>query len=156
MWGLIPWKRNEGGGLAVADPFEREFSRIRNEFDSLLSRMWNEWPGMEGEFGRFGLELDETDTHYVAHVTAPGFEAGDFDVQVRGNQLVVKAEHKEEHKEEGNGRSGYRFGRIQRTITLPHGAETDKIEANYRAGILELRIPKGQEVQGKRVEVKSG
>jgi HSP20 family protein len=155
MWGLIPWKKGNGGGaVSVADPLEREFSRIRNEFDSLLQRAWNDWPALGDDLSRFGLDVDETDTHYVARVTAPGFEVEDFDVQVSGSQLVVKAEHKEEH--EGNGRSAYRFGRLQRSLTLPQGAETDQIDASYHAGILELKIPKGKEVQGKRVEVKAG
>src|SRR3982750_3914206 len=74
MWNLIPWKKNGGeGGALAAEPFEREFSRIRNEFDSLMQRMGSGFPGFNDEFfeSRWGLDVEETDTHYVASMSAP-------------------------------------------------------------------------------------
>jgi len=160
MWNLIPWKKNGLGGALTAAPFEREFSRIRSDFDSLFDRMWNQWPPGDDWFdGRLndgmgsGLDFDESETHYVVNVTAPGFEPGDFDVSVRGKQLAIKAERKE--SQNGNGGSSYRYGRIQRIIPLPDGAQTDLIEAQYKAGILSLTFPKGAETQPKRIPVKS-
>ena len=44
----IPWKKN--GNNLTAEPFEREFSRIRNEFDSLLSRLWSGHSALGDEF----------------------------------------------------------------------------------------------------------
>jgi HSP20 family protein len=157
MWNLIPWKTNDAsGGLMTADPFDREFSRIRNEFDSLLERMWSGFPALsEGFFeSRWGLDVDETDSHYIARVPAPGFELSDFDVYVSGNNLVVRAEHRD--SQEGNGRSSYRFGKLQRMIPLPDGGLSDQIDAQYRSGILELKIPKGQQSEAKRITVKAG
>ena len=157
MWNLIPWKKNGGdGGALSAEPFEREFSRLRNDFDSLMQRMWSGFPGFSDEFfeNRFGLDVEETDTHYVASMPAPGFELSDFDVHVSGNQLVVKAERKQEQK--GKNGSSFRYGKFQRTIPLPDGAKHDEIEACYKSGILELKIPKGEQSQAKRITVKAG
>ena len=156
MWNLMPWKKLEGSGLA-SQPIERDFSRLRSDFDSLLDRMWHSWPALGDEWldGRFGggLDVDETDSHYVVHVTAPGFEVGDFEVSISGKQLVIKAER----KESANGHSGssYRYGRVQRTMPLPDGAQTDLIDAEYRAGILTLKMPKGKETEARRIPVKS-
>ena len=92
--------------------------------------------------------------NYLAHFDAPGFEVGDFDVKVSGSQLTVSAERKES-KAEKNG-SSIRYGRFERSLYLPDGAEIDQIEAQYRNGVLELKIPKGREAQNvKRIEVKS-
>jgi HSP20 family protein len=157
MWNLIPWKKNNGdGGMMTADPFEREFSRIRSEFDSLLARMGNGLPGFGEDFfeSRWGFDVDETDTHYVAHIAAPGFELDDFDVHVSGNQLVVKAERKE--SQEGKNGASFRYGKLQRMVPLPEGAQHDQIHAYYRNGVLELKIPKGEQSQAKRITVKSG
>jgi len=158
MWNLVPWKKQNGnGGTLTAEPFEREFSQLRNEFDSLLKRMWGGGlPGFGQDFfeSRWGLDVEETDSHYVAHVPAPGFEMGEFDVYVSGNHLVVKAEHKESENGK-NGRS-QRYGKFQTTIPLPDGALTDQIDAQYKNGVLELKIPKGQESQAKRITVKAG
>jgi HSP20 family protein len=157
MWNLIPWKKDNGnGGLVTADPFEREFSRVRNDFEGLLQRMWSGLPMLSEDFfeSRWGLDVDETDTHYIARIPAPGFELADFDVYVSGNHLVIKAEHKE--SQEGKNGSSYRYGKFQRTVPLPEGAVHEQIDAQYRSGILELKIPKGQQTQAKRIPVKAG
>lgn len=158
MWNLIPWKKNEGtgGGLMTTDPFEREFSRIRNEFDSLLQRMW----GSGADFEDFpmstlsnGLSTDETESHFIVRVAAPGFEVGDFDVHVSGNYLVIKAERKQ--SEDGKNGSRQFYGKVQRMIMLPKGIEPEQIEANYRNGLLEVKVPKGKESLVKKIAVKS-
>jgi HSP20 family protein len=157
MWNLIPWKKNGGDGGAMAvEPFDREFARIRSEFDSLAQRMWSGLAGFSDEFfeSRWGLDVQETDTHYVAAMAAPGFELSDFDVYTSGNHLVVKAERQQEEK--GKNGSSFRYGKFQRTIPLPDGATHDEIEACYKSGILELKIPKGEQSQAKRITVKAG
>ena len=160
MWNLIPWKSSSGnGGTLSVEPFERDFNRIRREFDSLFTRMWSGLPAfgddlIESRVG-WGVDVDETDTHFIVRVPAPGFEVEDFDVHVSGNHLVVKAERKES-QDDKNGNSGFRYGRVQRMIALPEGVETDQIDASYHSGVLELKIAKGKESQAKRIEVKAG
>ena len=103
---------------------------------------------------RWGLDVEETETNYVARIEAPGFEVDDFDVQTVGNQLVVKAERKESTN--GKNGSSYRYGRLHRSIPLPDGAEVDQVEARYHSGVLELQIPKGKESQHiQRIAVKA-
>lgn len=82
---------------------------------------------------------------------APGFEAGEFDVQISGNQLVIRAEHKVEQKEEAG--SAYQYGTFYRSLPLPLGVEPDKIDARYHNGILELHLPKSEKGRGKRIPV---
>jgi HSP20 family protein len=71
-------------------------------------------------------------------------------VQVSGNILTVSAEHREDTK-----KHGYRYGRYQRSFTLPAGAEADKIDARYHNGVLELHLPKDKEFLGRKIAVKS-
>jgi HSP20 family protein len=156
MWGMIPWKSNKhNGGLMPAEPIDRQFSRLRDDFDQLLTRMWGGSPTIERLLGdHWGLDVDETDSHYVAHIEAPGFEVADFEVKSSGRQLVIKAEHKDEKK--GKNGSSYRYGRFERMLALPEDADVEHIDAQYHAGILELKVPKGKEAQNvKRISVKS-
>jgi HSP20 family protein len=156
MFNLIPWKKkgNGDGGTMV----EREFhplARLRDEFDSLLDRYWHGQGLPEGPFGfsrGWGLDLADEEKEFVVRAEAPGFEPDDFDVQILRNQLIVKAEHKEEQKEEGS--SSFHYGKLHRMITLPDGIEPDKVEARYHSGVLEIRLPKGPEAVGKRIAVK--
>lgn len=156
MWNLIPWKKNEGsGGLMTTEPFEREFSRIRNEFDTLLQRIWGSGAGFDDFDGRLndGLDADETESHYIVRVAAPGFEMDEFDVHVSGNQLVIKAERKQ--SEDGKNGSRQFYGKVQRIIALPPGIDAEQIEATYRNGLLEVKVPKGKESLVQKITVKS-
>jgi HSP20 family protein len=157
MWNLTPWKKDMAEGRTMtAEPMERHFAQLRNDFDSLISRMWNDFPGFSREsFGnnRFELDVEETESHFIAHLAAPGFETGDFDVNVRGNQLLVNAEHKESKQE--NGGSSFRYGKVQQMLPLPQGVQAEQVEATYHNGVLDLKIPKGEEKCCQRIEVKA-
>lgn len=155
MWSLIPWKQNDQSSQSwTLQPVEREFLRIRNDFDRLFQSMWRGTGDFDlGEFG-MGRGFDATDAHYVLGVEAPGFEAGDFDVQMVGDRLVVKAERKFAKDEQSTRR--YCYGRLLRSFTLPAGAQRDGIEAQYRNGVLELRVPKDPEPKDiKKIAVKT-
>lgn len=159
MWSLMPWKRSENsqnsyGGVLTAEPLEREFLRIRNDFDRLLQLMGGNYGPVDWNSSWMGSGFDETDTHYVLQIEAPGFEAGDFDVQASGDRLVVKFERKASEADKKSRR--YSYGSLQRSCTLPEGAQADGIEAQYRHGILEVRIPKGPETRNvTKITVKS-
>jgi HSP20 family protein len=157
MGNLLSWKKPNGADTLAAGPLDRELARFRGDFDSLLERICQNWQEPEGlwldnKFGP-GLDMEETESSYVIHVTAPGFEVGDFDVSICGHQLVIKAERKESH--DGQNGSSRRYGRVQHAVTLPDGALTDLVEAQYKAGILSVSLPKGRQSQAKRIPVKS-
>ncbi len=174
MFNLIPWKKRSGNIAVHRDEpvgkmshgFDRDvypLARARDEFDSLMRRffddrwfderlgnlpsLWNE-PRLDWDLG-----WEDRENEYVFHAELPGFEVEDFDIKVSGNMLTVQAEHKEEKKK--NGGSHYRYGSFSRTVTLPHGVDEEKIDARYHSGVLELHLPKTEQVQGKRIEVKS-
>lgn len=157
MWSLIPWKRNDSvaGHTMTASPLGRDMFQIRNEFDRLFRKLWN----MNGfDFAtqlsdRWGLDIEEEESHYIARLDAPGFEITDFDIQAISDNLVVKAERKE--SQDVKGKSSRRMGRLEHWISLPTGADTEKIEARYHNGVLELRIPKGEAKNVKRIAVTS-
>jgi len=154
MFNLIPWRRKENTALQRDD---HPLSRMRNEFEALFERFFNGWPEsflQSWETQPFwGVDLDETDKELTVRFEAPGFEASDFDVQIGGNLLTVSAEHKQEFTdEERPARSERRF---QRSVTLSADTDVAKAVANYRNGVLELRLPKTEATQAKRIAVQS-
>jgi len=154
---LVPWKRHteeEGGNLSAERPRDA-FAQMRREMDSLYERFFNGWPGLaEGQWSgqSWGFDVDDKENEIVVRAEAPGFKADDFNVDVVGDSLVLKAEHKEEEKQG----DGYQFsrGQLYRRISLPRGVDADKIEASYRNGVLEVHVPKGEEAKGTRITIK--
>lgn len=158
MFELIPWKKKNEGGLATRDSFENQFARIRDDFNTLTERMFGDWSGFTNGLADthwgWGFDMDEAENEFVVRAEAPGFEVGDFDVQVSGHQLVIKAEKNQEEKSD-NG-STTRRRSFQRSMTLPQGALVENVEATYKNGILELHLPKGEDCKTRSITVQSG
>jgi HSP20 family protein len=159
---LLPWKKKEvkpaaeGRFLARLEDFPYQLSRMRAEFDHLLERLAGEWPSSwEGSDGRrWGLEVEDQDDAVVVRAEAPGFEAGDFNLQLSDNRLVLRAAKKVETKGK-KGETEVREQECYQSVTLPDGIDKDKVEAKYHNGVLTVTLPKTDEGKAKRIAVKS-
>ncbi len=175
---LIPWRKGNSK-IAVRhdeptrsqDPGDYSLARLRDEFDSLLQQFFssnwpnerlmnNRWTGnlpgmldMPRLNWNWDMGWEDNGKEYVFQAELPGFEPEDLDVKVSGNVLTVCAEHKDEMQDKHGTR--YHYGSFRRSLTLPHGADQQQIDARYHSGVLEVHIPKTHEVQAKRIEVTS-
>jgi HSP20 family protein len=151
---LIPWKQHRGqDGSALADRPQDVLRQMRREFDSLFERFFGDWPMTFTDHQNMGwdCDIDDQANEIVVRAEAPGFDAGDFNLEIAGSNLVLQAEHKTEEKT-GNG-SHFRQ-QLYRSVSLPQGVEADKVAAVYRNGVLEIRIPKAEHAAGKWIEMK--
>ncbi len=154
MFHLMPRRaRRAEGALARGEMNPLEL--LRREFASLFDRVFPGWPvpfETPAEMMKpLGLEMREEEMEVVLRAEVPGFEASELDVQVAGDVLTIRAEHKEEAKD----KEERRFGRLERTVTLPAGTVPEKVEARYRNGVLEVHVPKVPEAQARRIDVKT-
>lgn len=98
--------------------------------------------------------------NYEINMELPGVEPDNIDVSVHDHTLHVRGEKHYEHKEKGRSYffSEREYGAFQRSFRLPPDADADKIEADFRNGVLCLKIPKHrpEKAAGKRIRVKSG
>ncbi|SFI93408.1 Hsp20/alpha crystallin family protein [Nitrosomonas sp. Nm34] len=98
-------------------------------------------------FPRWGLlagEVEETDKEIVVRVEAPGIEKEDWQITIDGNKLYLSGEKRFERVTHD---STYHimeraYGSFQRSIPLPHNVDIDRAEANYKNGVLTIRLPK--------------
>jgi HSP20 family protein len=148
MFSLMP--RRSRGEMIERNPFEW-FSR---DFASLFDRAFPAWPvSFETRWEpRWGLETEESANEYVVRAEVPGFEASELEVTVAGNVLTIRAEHRPAEKEVPAEPT---YGRLERTMTLPMGANPEGVTALYRNGILEVHLPKAVEALTRRIEVKT-
>ncbi len=147
MFSLMPWKKDRNGSGALATQTEHPLSLFRSEFDTLFDRFFSNWPTLDGNWTGWGADFDETENEVKLSMDAPGFEPGDFDIQVSGDTLRVTAERKAADDKRGFER------RFQRSFTLPVALDAEKVEAKYRNGVLELTLPKSEQAKWKKVPV---
>lgn len=95
------------------------------------------------------VNIRETKHSFMIDLAAPGLNKEDFHIDIKGNMLSImcEKEEKKEEKMEQMTRNEYNFTSFTRTFTVPEDVKMEKIEANYKDGILHLELPKKDEAQ---------
>ncbi|HEX3854160.1 MAG TPA: HSP20 family small heat-shock protein [Polyangiaceae bacterium] len=104
------------------------------------------------------FEVRETPEAYTFKADLPGVEESDLDISVTGNRLIVNGKREAEATKESDRFYAYErsYGSFSRAFTLPEGADTERVTADLKNGVLTLTIPKRPEQQPKKVEIKPG
>jgi len=102
------------------------------------------------------LDVYDEKDDLIVKAEIPGLSKEDIDVTIEGNTLTIKGEKKkeEETKEENYYRCERSFGAFSRSIDLPAEVKTDKVNASFKDGVLEIRMPKTEEAKKNVVKVK--
>ena len=117
------------------------------------------WPVRGGTIENEGwaprVDIDEDKDAVRLAADLPGMDPKSVEISIEDDVLTLKGERKREKKAEGNGfhRSERYFGAFERRFSLPQTVDRDKIEANYRDGVLYLTLPKRDEVKPKKIQV---
>jgi HSP20 family protein len=136
--------------LMLREPFMTEPFRLLNSFFS---------PSPAGGNGKLTgwwptLDVHETEGEYVVLLDLPGVKPEDVSIELEQQVLTVSGARvsvspgESKHLERP-------YGSFVRTLTLPKGIEPDKIVADYRDGVLEVRVPKPAEVKPKKIPIGS-
>jgi HSP20 family protein len=139
------------------DPF-REMMVLRNSrergVDRELALASDSWKSFNWSIA---LDVVENEDEYLVKASLPGIDPKDLEITFEDNRLTIKGEV---HEETEVDKARYhmrerRFGSFSRSIKLPTGIDTDKIEARYDKGVLDLHLPKIEEVKPKKIEIKT-
>ncbi len=139
------------------EPF-REIEGLQREMNQLFDTLTPRTQGrVNGSFIP-AAEMQESRESIDLKLEVPGIEAKDLDVQVMAEAVSVSGERKTEQKieEKGLTRSEFRYGKFQRVIPLPVRIQNDKVQAEYKDGILHLTLPKAEAEKNKVFKVNLG
>ncbi|RPE09078.1 Hsp20/alpha crystallin family protein [Chitinophaga lutea] len=95
------------------------------------------------------VNIHENKESYVLDVVAPGFDKGDFKINLDGQTLTLSAEKKTEQTAEGDKqiRREFSFRSFSRSFTVDENIDADKINAKYENGVLKVTLPKKEAKQ---------
>ena len=139
------------------DPY-REMMVLRNSMDRVVDRELalapNSWKSFKWSVA---LDVVESEDEYLVKASLPGINPEDLEITFEDNRLTIKGESKEEEEidEARFHLRERRFGSFTRSIKLPSGIESEKIEANYDKGVLKLHLPKVEEIKPKKITIKT-
>src|SRR5918912_1710364 len=143
-----------------SDPFltlHREMNRL---FDDVLrgSLMPSGGPGTSqaGALLAPHMDVSETDRELRVQAELPGVSEQDIEVSLHEDVLTIRAEKKQERKEEREGVhfSERSFGTFQRSLRLPFPVNPDQVQARFANGVLSVTLPKTQvQQQSRRIQI---
>ena len=140
-------------------PFEEMEKRFEEFFRRPFSMLGPSWfPAIRmPEIGEVSAKVDifEEGNDVVVKAELPGMKKEDLDVNLTDDTITVSGEKKKEEKIEKKDyyRVERSYGSFTRSFRLPKEVQSDKAKANFKDGVLEIRVPKTEEAMKKEKKV---
>ncbi len=97
------------------------------------------------------VNIKEDDKRYTLELAVPGIDKKDLKIDINEDVLTISCETKNESEENKDGykRKEFSYSSFCRSFQIPDNVNQDKIEANYKDGILSVGLPKMEEDKNK-------
>lgn len=101
------------------------------------------------------FDISENEKEYTLTAELPGIDAKDLDITLSDGILTVKGEKKQEKEDKGENyhRIERSYGSFQRSFHIPEKVKTEKVDANFKDGILKLILEKDEKSETKKITV---
>ena len=163
---LIPWGRGNAQQVpgvfhdSARDPFLSLHREVNRLFDDVFRGFGSDLPTFDGASFTGGWpSVEISDDEKVIKVTAevPGLEEKDIEVLLGDGVLTLKGEKRSETEDKDKQFSERFYGRFERRIPLGCEVQEDKVDAQFRNGVLTVSLPKSEQAQSqvKRIAIKS-
>ena len=137
----------------------KEMLGLRSQMDRMLSDFFG--PSRRGDNGTSlwdwspTVDVYDQDDRIVIKAELPGMEKKDISVDLNDRVLTLKGERSADNevKEDKFYRRERFYGKFERSFTLPAAVEADKINADYKDGILKIEVPKPESQKPKQISV---
>jgi len=149
---VTPWRP-----FSELSRIEREAERMFGDF--FRRPLWGlSWPERFREIGfrEPAIEVYEEKDDVVVKAEIPGMKKENLEINLTDSHLIIKGEKKQEEevKKKGYYYSERSYGSFMRSIDLPNEVRSEKATANFKDGVLEVRLPKTEEAKRKEVKIK--
>jgi HSP20 family protein len=133
-----------------------ELATLDYGLDNLLASFFNDQYLATPRFDYpSDTEVFRKDNYLVYRVALPGIDQKDIDLSVENNVLKITAERKQptEVKEE-DWYASFQYGQFERSWTLPKEVNPDELSAEFKNGVLEIRVPRAKAAISRKIELK--
>ena len=142
--------------IIKVDPL-REFAVMQDRLNRLFGNVYlrDEDTGFRGSWVP-SVDIYETEKHdLVLRAELPGMTREDIEVTVENGTIVLKGEKKfdAEVKEEQYRRVERAYGTFRRSFTLPNTVDTGKVGADFKNGVLTVKLPFREEAKPRSINV---
>ena len=138
------------------DP-SRGVTSLRDQVNRLLEDTFTHGRSGQADLATWAPAVDiyETESELVVKADLPDLQEKDIDVRVENNTLTIRGERKieKEVNQENYLRVERAYGSFTRSFTLPNTVNAEGIRADYRNGVLTVRMSKREESKPKQIKI---
>ena len=142
----LPMLRNNNSLM----DFRREMDRLFDDFWSVpslldsreLSTMWAPV-----------ADVEEEGDHYLLTLEVPGMSRDDLKIEFTDGQITISGERKHEETKNKGRYTERRYGKFYRSFAFPTGVDADKVEAQYKDGVLRVYVPKAESAKPRQIKI---
>jgi HSP20 family protein len=135
----------------------RELATLQTEMSRLMNGLF-EGNGRVTQSWVPAVDVWETEHDLVYAFDLPGVAEDQISIELHDDTLTVSAQRDrvDERTEDGFVRYERRFGTFSRALGVPQGVSEDGIRADYKDGVLEIRVAKPEESKPRRIPIGGG
>jgi HSP20 family protein len=137
-------------------PVDRLFNQLSHEFFSSFGPVEGAWPNLDaGAVALPRADVEDKGDSFEIRADIPGVTKDKIDVRVQGNLVTISAENNSETTDDSKTyvRRERTYQGFQRSLELPEPVVADKVQAQYRDGVLHVTVPKAHPVTEQKVKV---
>ena len=141
---------------AFMEPSRDIQSEMNRLFDSFFGRPTNTGMGNGGSrVWTPVVDVYESKDDLLLNFELPGVREKDVSLSITGDMLTLRGERqfRQELKDDHTYHIERVYGRFERSVQLPMPVQADRVTATYRDGVLEVKLPKADEVKSKEIKI---
>ena len=140
--------------------FPSDILGMQKEMNKMFDQFFHGGTLDDGEFPANSwlpaIDLIEKENEFLAKVELPGVSKDDVKITLQDNILTIRGEKKNEKETSDSNYHRFErsYGSFHRSLALPSTVNNEKVDAQYKDGILTISLPKAEEAKRKQIEVK--
>lgn len=139
------------------NPTSRDLGTVQDEMNRLFDSFFTRG-SLRGDLGASftpPVDVEETPESFVVRMDLPGVPQQDVKVTLTGDTLTIRGERKQDSRSQtgSHHRVERLYGAFERSFTLGTPVRNDQVKAQFKDGVLEVRVPKAEEARMREIEV---
>ena len=135
------------------NPFE-ELNSLHRDLDRVFGYTRGDGRAPVGEASWApATEIATVPDGWQVRMALPGIDPDDVKIDLNGDTLTVAGERSSRREDAELSRSEISYGKFERMLTLPTNVDTDRVEANFDNGMLDLSLPLAESAKPRRIEI---
>jgi HSP20 family protein len=139
----------------------RDMVGIQEEVNSIFDRffgrnIWDDGESIDTQNWYPRVDISENDDEFIVQTELPGLKKDDVQITFDNGALKIEGERKQEKVDKNINyhRVERAYGKFSRVFQVPSQIQANKISADFKDGLLNITLPKAEEVKPKSIDVK--